>query len=122
MLLTGGADGEILIWKASFGPVQQLDKENEKVTSRKKIRASLVTGLNGVDVKKVIGSTGAETNDIEEARPKVSNQALREERAVEKAEIKSVSCENDKLLGAAPTTLDSRPPVCSQMFAVKKKF
>lgn len=117
-LCAGGADGEILIWRGNFGSVQQLEKEAEKITAKKKMRASLVTGLNGIDVNKVVGSASrAETNDIEEARPKVFNQLSKEEKSTEKNETKLVPYESDKLVGAAPiTTHGSGPSVRSEWF------
>ncbi|XP_059351506.1 POC1 centriolar protein homolog A-like isoform X2 [Daphnia carinata] len=66
---TGGADNEILVWKANFAPVLDVaDNSSNKSSTKTKIRPSIAGGLQGVDVKKIVASSVAEDRqDIEDA-------------------------------------------------------
>lgn len=67
----GGADNEILVWKANFVQVPDGDCGNNKVSTKTKIRPSIAGGLQGVDVKKIVASSVSEDRqDIEDASVK----------------------------------------------------
>lgn len=66
--LSGGADNEILVWKAKFVHVTEEDGGSSKSSGKTKIRPSMAGGLQGVDVKKIVASSVTEDRqDIEEA-------------------------------------------------------
>lgn len=66
--LLGGADNEILVWKAKFVQVSEEDTGSSKSSTKTKIRPSMAGGLQGVDVKKIVASSVTEDRqDIEEA-------------------------------------------------------
>ncbi|EFX70750.1 hypothetical protein DAPPUDRAFT_309308 [Daphnia pulex] len=67
---TGGADNEILVWKANFVQVPDAAdvSSNNKTSVKTKIRPSIAGGLQGVDVKKIVASSVTEDRqDIEDA-------------------------------------------------------
>jgi hypothetical protein len=67
---SGGADNEILVWKANFVQVPDAAdvSSNNKASVKTKIRPSIAGGLQGVDVKKIVASSVTEDRqDIEDA-------------------------------------------------------
>lgn len=73
LLLIGGSDNEILVWKANFAQSSDGENESSRKSSVKttKIRPSMAGGLQGVDVKKIVASSVAEDRqDIEDASVK----------------------------------------------------
>lgn len=65
----GGADGEILVWRAAFTIDQtkdNLQKSNAKAT---KIRPSLAGGLRGVDVHRIEAASLSEEKQVIEDAP-----------------------------------------------------
>ena len=67
---SGGADNEILVWKANCVQVPDAAdvSSNNKKSVKTKIRPSIAGGLQGVDVKKIVASSVTEDRqDIKDA-------------------------------------------------------
>lgn len=114
MLFTGGADNEILVWKTNLGRedaasghegAAKMKIVSSSSAPKAKIRASLVGGMQGIDVQRVVGASVAEDRQV------IEEAVVKSRRSVELDESEMCKKTADLRVGAsgAERTSDNTP-------------